>query len=205
MLSRLRARTEPLAEALARPIVATGLNPNLLTVLGVPLSVTVGVLFAGGHPGLAVLLALPTALVDFVDGAVARLSRRTSSFGNLLDAVVDRVVEAALLVGMAPRFPMAACMAMGGCLIVSYIKARTGLVVVTDNRDWPGFADRTDRVVLIFLAMLMVALGSPALGELMLWLVASISLVGIVQRVLYARKLIDEAELLPYLQDQSNP
>lgn len=202
MLNQLRENVTPLKNALARPIAMTGMSPNLFTLTAIPLAAGAAMLLYYGYPKPALALAIPSALVDFVDGPVARLQNKVTPFGNLLEAVVDRIVEAVLLVSLALKFPLAAGAALGASMVVSYIKARTALVVVADNREWPGWGDRSDRVVLILVAMLMLALQQPRLAELALWLVATASLVGVAQRILYARRLIQESELLPYLQEQ---
>lgn len=199
VLNQLRETVTPLKNALARPIAATGLSPNLFTLSALPLAAAAGLLVHHGHPGFALAAGIPSALVDFVDGPVARLQNRVTPFGNLLETVVDRCVDACLLVGLATRFPLAASTAMATSMIISYIKPRTALVVISDNREWPGWGDRSDRIVLILISILMLALELPRGAELCLWLVATASLVGIVQRLRYARRLIDESELLPYL------
>lgn len=203
MLNQLRQTVMPVKLALARPIAATGIPPNLLTLLAVPLSVGAAGLILQGQPGWAFALALPSVLVDFVDGPVATLQGRVTPYGNLLESVVDRVVEAALLAGLASVFPLAAASALGCSTVVSYVKARTGLVIVSDNREWPGWGDRSDRVVLVLLSLLLLALGWRESAELVLWLVASLSAVGAVQRLAYAHKLVETGELLPYLRQDA--
>ncbi|GMU57506.1 MAG: phosphatidylglycerophosphate synthase [Candidatus Xenobia bacterium] len=199
MLNQLRQTVMPVKMGLARPIAATGIPPNLLTLLAVPLSLGAAGLILQGQPGWAFALALPSVLVDFVDGPVAKLQGRVTPYGNLLESVVDRVVEAALLAGLASVFPLAAASALGCSTVVSYVKARTGLVIVSDNREWPGWGDRSDRVVLVLLSLLLLALGWRECAQLALWTVASLSAVGAVQRLIYARSLIQTGELLPYL------
>lgn len=199
MLNQLRETVTPLKNALARPIAASGMSPNLFTLLAVPLAVGAGMLLYRGAWGPALALAIPAALVDFVDGPVARLQNRATPFGNLLEAVVDRIVDASLLVGLATRFPLAASAALACSMVVSYVKARTALVVICDNREWPGWGDRSDRVVLLLLSLLMMALGLPRAAEGLLWVMASAALVGLVQRLRYARALVEQSELLPYL------
>ncbi len=203
MLNQLRQTVMPVKLALARPIAATGIPPNLLTLLAVPLSLGAAGLILQGQPGWAFALALPSVLVDFVDGPVATLQGRATPYGNLLESVVDRVVEAALLAGLASVFPLAAASALGCSTVVSYVKARAGLVIVSDNREWPGWGDRSDRVVLVLLSLLLLALGWRESAELVLWLVASLSAVGAVQRLAYAHKLIETGELLPYLRQDA--
>lgn len=204
MLNQLRQTVMPVKMGLARPIAATGIPPNLLTLLAVPLSLGAAGLILQGQPGWAFALALPAVLVDFVDGPVATLQGRATPYGNLLESVVDRVVDAALLAGLASVFPVAAASALGCSTVVSYVKARTGLVIVSDNREWPGWGDRSDRVVLVLLSILLLALGWRGLAELALWLVATLSAVGVVQRLRYAYELVKTGELLPYLRQNES-
>ncbi|MCE7870258.1 CDP-alcohol phosphatidyltransferase family protein [bacterium CPR1] len=199
MLNQLRQAVMPVKMGLARPIAATGIPPNLLTLSAVPLSLGAAGLILHGQPGWALALALPAVLVDFVDGPVATLQGRVTPFGNLLESVVDRVVDAALLAGLAGLFPLAAASALGCSSLVSYVKARTGLVIVSDNHDWPGWGDRSERVALVLVSILLLALGWSQSAELALWLMATVSLVGAVQRLIYARSLVQTGKLLPYL------
>lgn len=207
VLSSLRSAVVPLKQALARPLAALGLPPNLLTLAAIPLALGAAWLVALDRPLVGLLLAVPASLVDFIDGEVARLQGRSSAFGNLLEAIVDRVVEGLLLASLVPFFPLAAAASLGLGFLVSYVKARTGLVVAADNRDWPGWGDHSDRILLALVAILLwglgLRLGGVFAAEGALWLLAALSLVGVLQRLRYSRELIREAErsgdLLAYL------
>lgn len=190
----------------AAPLARTGVSPQALTLASVPLAAGSGALIlTGRHAAGALILGALALLMDFVDGEVARLQGRTTPFGNLLDAVVDRVVEALLLSALARGCPVAACSALGASLLASYIKARVGLVIVADNRDWPGVGDRADRALL-----LLVAIGVGGWSLLarawLLWGLALMAAIGCVQRLTFARALVTRAEqdngLLPYLRRQ---
>ncbi|MEW6283369.1 MAG: CDP-alcohol phosphatidyltransferase family protein, partial [Candidatus Eremiobacterota bacterium] len=170
---------------LALPLARTGISPHAVSLMGVPLAAVSAWLVAREHGAWAFAAAVPAVLMDFLDGEVARLQGRETPFGNYFEAVVDRMVEGVLLVGLACRYPAAACAALVASFLVSYTKARAGLVVVCDNRDWPGLGDRSDRVVLLLLAVLFS--GGRA-GEAFLWLLASMALVGLLQRLRYARR-----------------
>lgn len=207
MLGRLRTMVAPLRRALAAPLVRAGIPPDMLTLAAIPLSAGAAAAIVTRHPLLGFMLACLAVLADLVDGEVARITRRTSPFGNCLDAVVDRLVEGMLLVALAPTAPMAASSALLGCVLVSYIKARTGLVIVSDNRDWPGVGDRSDRMVLILLAVLMSTSAwrpwnRPAV-EVILWVLVALCAVACLQRLVHAHHLVRQAEssggLLPYL------
>jgi phosphatidylglycerophosphate synthase len=81
-----------------------GIGPNSVTAASVALVAAAALLFwAGGRPALllgAVLLYLGFVL-DRVDGQLARYTRRFSPFGGWLDAMSDRVKEAAVYAGLA--------------------------------------------------------------------------------------------------------
>jgi len=178
---------------MARPLVALGVHPNWITLAAIPLSTASAWVLYQGEGRWALLLALLAAAMDFLDGEVARLQNRTTAFGNYLEAVVDRWVDGILLVGFIPTYPLAAGLGLILSSLVSYSKARLGLVMPTDNSDWPGWGDRSDRMILLLGA---VAFGPASLwSRLLLWILVLISLVGCVQRVQHARRQIDQAGL----------
>lgn len=193
MLGHLRAAVAPLKRMLATPLARSGVHPDVVTLSAIPLALAAAWLVLEGRPLAALIPALPAVLLDFVDGEVARLQGRVTPFGDLLEAVVDRVVEGILLTALAVEFPLAAAGAMGLSILVSYVKARTGLVVPCDNRDWPGWGDHSDRVLLILAALLARGCWGPTAAEAVLWALASTALVGALGRLRHARRLIDEA------------
>jgi len=210
MLSRffpdsLRRR---IAEFPARVFVWLGVHPNLVTVFAVLFSL-VSVFFILNQQWFFVFVFIVLALaVDAVDGSVARLSGKASLFGNYFDAMMDRFVEAVYLIGFSFVFPLASVLALAGSMIVSYAKPRVGLVIISDNHHWPALGERADRTVLLLFALFLALLFPSGLFgfsfvELGLYLVALISWIGSFQRIVYAKKLIDEAEkqgnVLPYL------
>jgi len=203
MLSLLRKAVTPIKLGLAAPLARAKVDPNTVTLAAIPFALGAMGLASQGHYWWALTLAVPSALADFLDGAVAELQGRTSPQGNFLEAVVDRLVDGFLLAGLATRFPLLSMLAMTLSFAVSYIKARVGLVVQTDNSDWPGWGDRTDRIAIILLAYIGAGY-STRMGSAVLIFLIAVSLVGTLQRLKHAFGLIDKAKkedtLLPYLQ-----
>lgn len=193
MISKLREPTKPLRVALATPLVRWGVHPNSVTLAAIPLSAAAALCVHWNIRGWSLTLAILAAIMDFLDGEVARLQQRESAFGNYLEAVVDRVVDAMLLIGFLGTHPYLAATGILTCNLVSYSKARLGLVLPTDNSDWPGWGDRTDRLIVLLLA---VALGSrSAWSGPLLFVLVAMSITGCVQRVRHAQRRIEEAGL----------
>ena len=88
--------TEPVVQLLARMPV----SPNTLTWFGFLLTVGAAALIATGHLLAAGLLVLFAGFFDILDGALARRTNRTTRFGGILDSTLDRLSEAALLLGI---------------------------------------------------------------------------------------------------------
>jgi phosphatidylglycerophosphate synthase len=117
--------------ALARPLAATRVPPDLLTVLGLAVSGVGAALAAGGHGWwllAAGLLVVASALVDNLDGSVAVLTGRATRWGAVLDSVVDRCsdllfVASLWLAGAQPWV----CVAGGALMLLQeYARARAG-------------------------------------------------------------------------------
>lgn len=108
------------------------LSPNAVTIIGLLAHVGIAWLIATRHNVWAGGLLVIFALFDALDGELARLQKKASSAGMLLDASTDRFKEVLLYTGAAyaiisgPRPFMAvwAVVACGASLCVSYVKAK---------------------------------------------------------------------------------
>jgi CDP-diacylglycerol--glycerol-3-phosphate 3-phosphatidyltransferase len=163
------------AELLAK----TGLSPNVLTVAGLLLAFAVAWVLSSGRFFLGGFLVLLSGAFDLLDGAVARASGRTTTFGALLDSTFDRLSEAALFMGLLAFYAsegsyqelLLVGAALVGSIMTSYVRARAeGLGLECDV----GVFTRPERVILlavglIFNQMLVVLWIIAVLANLMAW------------------------------------
>ena len=78
-----------------------GVRPWMATAAAASLGTAAGVIFALGYGWRAGLVAAAGQILDGVDGQLARLTGRSSAAGALLDSVLDRVADGALVLGSA--------------------------------------------------------------------------------------------------------
>ncbi|MEM4257149.1 MAG: CDP-alcohol phosphatidyltransferase family protein [Candidatus Diapherotrites archaeon] len=210
MLSKLRPIIKPFVESVARILANFGLSPNFFSFLAIPLAVISAYFIVHQIFLFAFLFGLVAVSIDLFDGTLARLQGKVSLFGNYFETMVDKVVEVVLFVACAFLYPVAAVLALGFSMLVSYAKPRVALVILTDNRDWPGVGEHSERMLLLVLGILFSYFGLTFLTfsalEFSLWLIAVLSFIGFVQRMFFAKSLIEEAEkkgnILPYLKKQ---
>jgi CDP-diacylglycerol---glycerol-3-phosphate 3-phosphatidyltransferase len=197
MLNRFaRAFFTKLFTPVARLLLRLGISPDIVTIVG-----TVGVCFGAlaFYPrheffwGTIVITVF--VFSDTVDGVMARMSGRSSSWGAYLDSTLDRVGDSAIFGGLVLYYAgqggqlfMAglalACLILGS--VVSYAKARAEGLGMTAN---VGIAERADRLVAVLAATGLVGLGLPEiLLTVVLALLAVASLVTVVQRMLVVRR-----------------
>ncbi|QZX99034.1 CDP-alcohol phosphatidyltransferase family protein [Halobaculum rubrum] len=150
----------PLAEKGLSPFVraadALGLSPDGVSVLAFACAVAGGVAFGLAPPSEAPLsyvagsaLVFANGWLDLVDGALARAQGTDSSGGDLLDHVLDRYADIALLVGLAAgigRYGLGLA-AVTGVLMTSYLG--TQIQAVGIGREYGGLLGRADRLALV--------------------------------------------------------
>ena len=145
-----------------------GLSPNAWTALA--LAVAIGGFFAlvGHRLLLGLLLFLISGALDMVDGAVARTTGRASAEGAFLDGVLDRYVEALLILGiffyLGPEtsffIPIGAWIAIliFGAVMTSFVRDyadHRGLVKDQGvlAKEMGGLLERAERLTLIYSGM----------------------------------------------------
>lgn len=91
-----------LVNLLIRPLLSTGITPNVVTSFGLLLGLGACWCYAlgGAYAHLGSVLFIAAYVIDHADGELARLTGRTSAFGHYYDLVVDGIVVAGLCIGI---------------------------------------------------------------------------------------------------------
>src|SRR4029453_10220606 len=96
-----RFLNRPLSTRVSMALAPLRLSPDLISFLAFSLAIAGALMLAGGSGVVGAILVHLASIVDWVDGEVARLQVRASAAGALLDGVLDRVADAALVAGLA--------------------------------------------------------------------------------------------------------
>jgi len=89
---------------MSRWLVHTPVTPNQISIGATLFGVTAGTMFGMGDPTLSIAAALLfqfSAIIDCVDGDVARAVFKESPLGKWLDLIGDQVVHASIFAGIA--------------------------------------------------------------------------------------------------------
>jgi phosphatidylglycerophosphate synthase len=90
----------PLSTRLSMALAPLRPDPDLVSLAAFALGIAGAVLLAAGQGVAGALLVYASSVADGVDGEVARLQLRGRPQGALLDGVLDRVGDAAILAGL---------------------------------------------------------------------------------------------------------
>jgi CDP-diacylglycerol--glycerol-3-phosphate 3-phosphatidyltransferase len=172
----------------------SGVTPNQITLLGVVVQGVVSYLIVRDRLTEAGFVLIAAALLDTVDGAVAKARGLTTRFGAFLDSTMDRLSDALVFLPIAWLYlaePAAeradqewvaavAFAALVLSFLVSYAKARAEGLGFDCN---VGLIERAERLIIMILALVFNDLLPAALV-----LLALASLVTLVQRMVHVHK-----------------
>lgn len=181
--------TGPVAGLLA----GLGISPNQVTIAGALLGMAAGHTISHGHPKRGGLLVLAAGMMDVLDGALARHTGKSTKFGLVLDATLDRFSEGAVLSGLLIQYARKGSTfktflvygTLLGSVLVSYIRARSESVGIKCE---VGVLTRSERTIILALGLLSGRV------RLALWVLSVLSYVTAVQRLLEVRRVSDQEE-----------
>ncbi|HUR68599.1 MAG TPA: CDP-alcohol phosphatidyltransferase family protein [Candidatus Thermoplasmatota archaeon] len=156
VLERYRAGWETTLHPAARTAQRLGITPNFVTMLSLVFAIAAAIFFALAGAGTEVYLFVGAACVavnailDGLDGRLARLTNSSSKRGDYLDHVVDRYSDAAILLGLALS-PLGdeiwGLLALVGTFLTSYMGTQQQALGL--GRDYSGWLGRADRLVIL--------------------------------------------------------
>jgi CDP-diacylglycerol---glycerol-3-phosphate 3-phosphatidyltransferase len=183
--------TDPIGQALVR----AGLTPNAMTVLGTAGAIACAlVFFPNGFLLWGTFTVWGFAMLDLLDGAMARAQGSGTRFGAVLDSSCDRIADGALMAGItwycfvvADNRPLAgaalACLVLAQ--VTSYVKARAEAAGLTADG---GVVERAERLITTLVGAGLSGMGVPYALDVALWVLTVLSLVTVLQRFLAVRR-----------------
>ena len=195
---RVRGWATPVALAFGR----IGLTPNALTVIGF-IGTCVAAIAAASQAWLAAgVLVITFGIFDLFDGALARATGKTSRFGAFLDSTLDRTGENLVLAGVAfgcaqAQFPVGVAMAvlaLSFASVVTYTRAKAEVVGLHGE---VGVAPRPERLAILSVGLALAGIPGGVLGFGQAWLglalglIALLSAITIVQRLVHVKRQLD--------------
>ena len=182
---RARKNVSRAVDPIARVVAKVGLTPTAITLMGALISVGGAFLISLGHLAIGCGVMGFGALLDILDGVLARLTGQETVRGALLDSFTDRVGEVAVWSGLAyylgtegdATLVMLSIVGICGSLLIPYVRAKAETFGVEGKGGWMGRAER----LIVFGAGVGLSEWLPTL-EVTLWALAGLIWLTVIQR-----------------------
>jgi CDP-diacylglycerol--glycerol-3-phosphate 3-phosphatidyltransferase len=160
------------------------ITPNQVTIAGTVLNLAAGALVIAEHLVWAGIVFVVAGLMDMLDGALARLSQKVTTFGAFLDSTLDRVSEGVILSAIAYLLAVQGreidvalvVLALLGSVLVSYTRARAESLGVECK---VGLMSRPERVILIAIGLFFNVL------PYVIYIMLALTVFTVIQRVVH--------------------
>ncbi len=155
VLNKIRSKVEPASIAIGTALGRSGISPDILTVIGFVFAILSGVFYGirPGQPYLAAILIIFSGIMDILDGAVARATKRVSKKGSFTDSTLDRLAEVAIFGGIIysgygiPAVVVLLTLAFS--LLVSYVRAKGESLNLAISG--VGIGERAERLIVLII------------------------------------------------------
>ena len=188
-----RKYVNPIIELGAKFLLRLKLTPNNVTILALLLGISTSIFLYFDMQIIAVTLLWVSGYLDAVDGAMARRSNSSSSFGTLLDIVSDRIVEVSIVLVLGLKFVdvrynlivLTVCilMSMTIFLTVGALSEKKG---VKSFYYQSGVAERSEGFIFFSLMILI-----PSYLGIITNIFSILIIITAIQRFLEAKRLLD--------------
>lgn len=183
---RARKRVSRAVDPIARVVAKLGLTPTAITLIGASVAIAGAVLIGMGYLAVGAGVMGAGALLDILDGVLARLTGTETLRGALLDSFTDRIGEVAVWTGLAfylgkegdATLVMLAIVGICGSLLIPYVRAKAETFGVEGKGGWMG---RAERLLVFGAGVGLSGMGLPTL-EATLWGLAALIWLTVFQR-----------------------
>ena len=190
----LRPSVTNLITPLCKALIKFGITADAITVIGSLGSCLSAIFFfPRGQFFIGTVVVTIFVLSDLLDGTIARLSNSGSTrWGALIDSTLDRLTDSVIVISLLMYFrtrdellSVLLLVVLVTGFLISYIRARAeGLGVECSV----GFAERTERLIILFVGTALYGLGLTIALNIALWVLVGASLLTVAQRLHAVRR-----------------
>ncbi len=194
MLTRFRKIFTLLFRPLASALASIGVSPNTITLSSLLFGfLALYSIYQYKSIILYIVFIGLMGLMDALDGAVARLTGKTSKFGAFLDSTTDRINDAFLIYSFKYlRFQDELVVSlMIVSFLISYTRSRGESLGV--KMEGVGLIERAERILILITAAVAYKF-SFLLSSIIIYTLLILSLVTLIQRIIHVYKELGEAE-----------
>ena len=153
---------EPITNKIGHELSRLGMTPIMLSIFAIVFSVISAFFYSNlmqfdfnsiiSNQALGAIFLLIAGLCDMLDGAIARVTKKSSLKGAFIDSTFDRVTEiiifSGLLIGQYAE-PLLVFFAITLSMLVSY--SRTKAEAINVDLRGIGIAERSERILILCL------------------------------------------------------
>ncbi len=198
--ARIRTVIDPVLNRLGARLAATGIGANGVTLIGFALGIGAAIAIATGHFFAGFVLIALNRIADGLDGAIARVTKKTD-LGGYLDISLDFFFYGAIPLAFAIQDPASNALPAAALLCSFYANGSAFLAfaimaerrgLTTDHQGSKslyyigGLAEGTETIVLFLLMALL-----PGWFAVLAWGFAAVCFVSAGARVLIGVKSLD--------------
>ena len=162
MLEKIRDKVEPITNRIGQELSKLGMTPIMLSIFAIIFSLISAFFYSNliqfeinniiSNQALGAIFLLIAGLCDMLDGAIARVAKKSTLRGAFIDSTFDRVTEiiifAGLLIGQYAE-PLLVFFAITLSMLVSY--SRTKAEAINVDLRGIGIAERSERILILCL------------------------------------------------------
>jgi len=183
---RGRSRIAPILDPIAVGLAKARLTPTMITILGLVVTLVGAGFIAVDRYALGAFIAGTGALLDALDGPLARHLGTASIRGAFVDTMADRFGEVGLWSALtfslrSDETALMLCVAaLATSLLTPYVRSKAESWGAEGRGGWMG---RAERMILMLLGLILVDWGLNVLHP-MLWAFVVLSGLTVAQRIL---------------------
>jgi phosphatidylglycerophosphate synthase len=191
VLNNLRNKFDPLLEKIGVGFAKLGFGPSFWTWIGLILSIISAIMFSLHSPSIGAnwytatflggLFLIIAGFFDAVDGAVARVTKKTSALGSFLDSVIDKVSEIVIFIGILIgnyTNPVLVLVTLSLAILVSYTRAK-GESIGIDLKG-KGIAERAERILILAILAFIPFKDNISVA---LWIISILAIITVLERL----------------------